>query len=518
MKIKTIVSFRDHFTRLLAILLLVTLGPLTRSQAAPVSDLLEKGIYNEATKGDLNAALGFYRQIVTDPAATKEQIAQAQLRLGLCHLKLGDKTNAVAALEKLRQEFPDSEKLLAIMENQMPVLLEDMLTQIEQNYFKEVDRAQLMDTAIRAVMGKLDSRSDYFGPEDLRRFNQTMAQKIVGIGVKLSWNAPNRRIIIDTPLPGSPALRAGIRPGDTIVRIDGKSTEEFPGGQELQTAVKLIQGQEGKPVLLGIVRDALEAVQEITVTRGVVQVETVLGDRPKPEGGWHFLISDRNKIAYIRLTQLGQQTASEMHAALEQLAEAKMRGLILDLRGNPGGLLSEAVAISDLFLSSGTIVTIKGRRGEGQTFTASAPGTFDKFPMAVLIDGKTSSAAEIIAASLQDNNRAGLVGERTGGEGLVKSLISVEDGQSALKLPTAAFYRPNGKNIHRSPDAEESDEWGVRPDEGYEIIWTEDEARAYQQYRRDRDAIGNPPATAVQFEDTVLQKGLDYVLGKLASR
>src|SRR5260221_90186 len=185
-------------------------------------ELLEKGIYNEETKGDLEKAVALYQQIVDDRNAARGLVAQAQLRLGLCHLKLGNKSKAVAALERLTQDFPDKEKLLGMVEKQMPLLLDEIVTQIEQNYVKELDRSELMTTAIKAIIGKLDQQSDFLSEEDLAQVNRQLDQKVAGVGARLKFDKESGQVLVETPLPGSPAAKGGLRPGDRIIEIDGQ--------------------------------------------------------------------------------------------------------------------------------------------------------------------------------------------------------------------------------------------------------------------------------------------------------
>src|SRR3954471_7741895 len=202
--------------------LLFFIAAIQSARPASFSELLEKGIYTEETKGDIGAAIEVYQQIARDPAADRNLAAQAQLRVGLCYLKLGDKTKAVAALERLTQDFPDKQKLLSIMEKQMPLLLDEIIRQVEQNYIKEVDRSELMETAIRAIVGKLDKESDFFGEKELAQVNQQLDQKIVGIGAVLKVDPETHEVVVETPLPGSPAFKAGIHAGDRIAEINGE--------------------------------------------------------------------------------------------------------------------------------------------------------------------------------------------------------------------------------------------------------------------------------------------------------
>jgi carboxyl-terminal processing protease len=212
---------------------------------------------------------------------------------------------------------------------------------------------------------------------------------------------------------------------------------------------------------------------------------------------------------------------------LEQLQAQGVRGLILDLRGNPGGLLTSAVAIADLFLTDGRIVSTHGRRSPEKAYAAKAAGTlFEpavRQPVAVLIDRYSASASEIVAAALQDHGRAVVVGERSFGKGSVQNVFPLEDRTTALKLTTQSYRRPSGKNIHRFPDSKDADEWGVSPTPGFEVKLTDEERLAYLVGRRKRDVVsgkaGAPPVPArtdAAYEDKVLDKALEHLRAELS--
>jgi carboxyl-terminal processing protease len=206
-----------------------------------------------------------------------------------------------------------------------------------------------------------------------------------------------------------------------------------------------------------------------------------------------------------------------LEQALVQLQKDGMKALVLDLRYNPGGLLQAATAIADLFVESGVIVSTKGRNTEEQVVKARKAGTFSGFPMAVLVNRFSASASEIVSACLQDHKRAIVVGERTWGKGSVQNVIELEGGKSALKLTTASYHRPSGKNIHRFKDAKESDEWGVTPDTGFDVKWTFEDMEKYRDYRGDRDVLrtsGEPPKS--DFKDTQLDKAVSWITEELA--
>jgi carboxyl-terminal processing protease len=498
---------------------LILLSTADGAHAASVAELLDKGIYTEETKGEVKTAIQIYQQIVDDPRAERGLVAQAQLRLGLCQLKLGDKPQAISALDRLTQQFPDKDKLLAIVENQMPQVLDEIVRQIERNYILEVDRGELMETAIRAIVGKLDARGgflrtndmEFLGADEMKNFDELLEQKLAGVGAVL--NAIGGEVVVQTPLPGSPAFEGGLRAGDRIATINGTALPP----NNLATAVQLLRGPAGTAVTLGVKRAGSENLHEIELIRNTIRLPSVSGHRRQPDQTWDFMLDDQKKIGHIRLAYIGKQSAEEMRATLDNLEARGMRALILDLRYNPGGLLDGAVAISDLFVEAGRIVTVKGRDGE-TVYEAKSEGTLTGFPMALLVNQRTASAAEIVAACLQDHQRAVVLGERTFGQGLVRSLFQLKSGVGAVKLPVAAYYRPSGKSMNRYPDSKDSDDWGVSPDAGYEVALTYEELDQYARDRATRDVLNNETLPNAEFHDRQLQKALEWIQAQLGNK
>src|SRR6266545_1768787 len=249
--------------------LLVLLVAPQMARGTSAAELLEKGIYTEETKGELKSARDIYQQIVEDAGADRSLMAQAQLRLGLCQLKLGNKPQAISALDRLTQEFPDKDKLLAVIEQHMPQVLDEIVRQIERNYIQEVDRGELLETALRAIVGKLDSRGgflrtndlEFLGANELRQVNEQIEQRLAGVGAVLKANAGE--VVVQSLLPGSPALDGGLQAGDRIVRIDGI---DLPRNQ-LATAVQLLRGPIGTTVTVGVKRVGSEDVHGIKLVR-----------------------------------------------------------------------------------------------------------------------------------------------------------------------------------------------------------------------------------------------------------
>lgn len=359
----------------------------------------------------------------------------------------------------------------------------DTLDQVQRNYVKDVSRRELMEAAIQGVLGKLDPYSNYISPEDISRFRSSVEAQFGGIGIQIGPLGDQLQII--SPLYGTPAYRAGLESGDIILEIDGKSTE----GLRIDDAVKVLKGEPGTKVALTVRHVGSPDKQTVTLTRELVHVETVLGDRRKGDDTWDFMLDPDKKIGYIRITAFSRDTAQDVKKALVDLEQRGMKGLILDLRFNPGGLLNSAIEVSDLFVTDGRIVSTKGRNTQERTWDAQKDGTFDNFKMAILVNHYSASASEIVSACLQDNHRAVVIGERTWGKGSVQNVIELEGGKSALKLTTASYHRPNGKNIHRFPDSKDTDEWGVSPDGGYEVKLNGFQTEKLIINRRERDIL-----------------------------
>jgi carboxyl-terminal processing protease len=386
----------------------------------------------------------------------------------------------------------------------------DTFEQIERNYVKDVDRRELMEAAIKGMMARLDPYSSFIAPEEVDDFERIVEQKFGGIGIQVNIDPETERLTVVSPLPGTPAYKAGVRAGDVIEEIEGQSTKGF----SIEDAVKLMKGEAGSKVRVGVRHAGDSDVETLHIERAIIELDTVMGDRYRGED-WDFMLDREHKIGYIRLTHFSRRTADEVVAAIEQLKQDGMRGLVLDLRFNPGGLLSQAVQVADLFIDTGRIVSTKGRNTPERVWEATRGGAYTEFPMAVLVNRYSASASEIVSACLQDHKRAIVVGERTWGKGSVQNVIDLEGGKSALKLTTASYHRPSGKNIHRFPDAKESDEWGVMPDDGYLVKLSPRELGEYLEYRRDRDILREGGPGDSGFEDKQLAKALAGVYEKL---
>ncbi|HKB38196.1 MAG TPA: S41 family peptidase [Gemmataceae bacterium] len=373
-------------------------------------------------------------------------------------------------------------------------LFVDVLHKVRSQYVHELTperERKLVEDMLNGGLDRLDPHSGYISKKEYKQFTRQSKGKFGGVGIHLGYDpATLNQLTVISPMVGTPAHDAGILAGDVILKIDGKSTE----GMRLSEAVDLIQGEPGEKVILNVRHESGDT-QDIPIVRAEIKVPSVLGDvrKPKRPKEWDFIVDRENRIGYVRLTGFTETSAGEIRDALNQLKKEGMRGLVLDLRGNPGGLLKSAKEISNLFLSEGRIVSTKGRNQDEEIYTADPHETMlgpeSNVPMAILINRYSASASEIVSACLQDHKRAVIVGERSYGKGSVQNIIPMEHGQSALKLTTASYWRPSGKNIHRFPDSKESDEWGVKPDAGMEVTLTREERIEYARWRNDRDIV-----------------------------
>ena len=363
----------------------------------------------------------------------------------------------------------------------------DTVDQVERNYVQEVSRRELMEAAIKGVLSKLDPYSSYIGPEEFGGFKTSVESQFGGIGIQITIDDGQLKVL--SPLVGTPAYRAGIQAGDRIIKIAGETTK----GIDVDKAVQKLKGEAGTTVTFTVLHALDNREETVTIKREVIHIDTVLGDRRKPNDDWEFMLDSDKRIGYIRLTAFSRDTAADLRKALDELVSKNLKGLVLDLRFNPGGLLNSAVEVADLFLSDGKIVSTKGRTIPERSWEAKKDGTYVGFPMVVLVNRYSASASEIVSAALQDHQRAIVIGERTWGKGSVQNVIELESGRSALKLTTASYQRPNGHNIHRFPDAKETDEWGVKPNDGYEMRLSDRELGRLIQYRRQRDILVAKP-------------------------
>ena len=378
--------------------------------------------------------------------------------------------------------------------------------EIDDHYLERIDQRQLFDAGVKAMVGQLDTYSGFIGRDAATRFQESIDQRFGGIGVEVSQDPDSKLLVVTSPVLNTPAFRAGIRAGDTLVAIDGRSLDEIAPKKRMETAVKWLQGKEGEPVVVRYLRAGSAEPLEARLVRATIQVDSVLGDSRHERNAWNFLLAGHAGIGYVRMTQFGEQSVGEFHTALESLAERGCKELILDLRDNRGGLLKAAPEICRLFLPAGkVIVTTRDRSGKiKDRYATTEQGPYVDWRLVVLVNSESASASEIVAACLQDHGRAKIVGERTWGKGTVQHVIDLEGGHSRLRLTTASFWRPNGQNIHRFQASSDADPWGVRPDAGSEITLDSDQRARLVKERRKRDVVWPPgvrPSDAAPLSD-----------------
>ncbi len=393
-------------------------------------------------------------------------------------------------------------------------VLANAMSKIENRYLEPIQASQLFEGAMEGMLGKLDDYSAYISPADLQNFHETIDQEFGGVGVEVALDSETKQITVLCPLLGSPAYKAGIRAGDRILRIRETSTQ----GMSLSDAAALLRGKPGDTVTLTVLHEGEEKPAEVAIVREVIQANTVRGDTRNADGSWNFFLAGRNRIGYVRISSFTDNTTAELSRALDWLAEHDLRGLVLDLRDDPGGYLTAAVAVCKLLIPPGVIVTTRGRDGRvSRTFGTNRRGPFADFPLAVLVNQNSASAAEIVAACLQDHDRAVIVGQRTYGKGTIQEIIDLENGCGAMKVTSASYWRPSGKRIARPRNPSPNDTWGVMPDAGYEVTVKDEELNRWRQWRFHRDmyqsaANGGPSKDGAEpFTDRPLVRAVEYL-------
>lgn len=319
-------------------------------------------------------------------------------------------------------------------------LFAEVYSKIKQLYVDEVSDEKLLNDAIDGMINGLDPHSAYVRGDSYQSLKEGTRGKFGGVGVEIVEDKQGLRIV--TPIDDSPASDVDLRAGDIIIKVD----DTFTRNMSLQQAVDIMRGEPGSELTLTVLRDGEDMPLEKTLTREIIQARTVTGEWLLPG------------FAYMRISQFQSGTAASLRDQLldmQENTESPMRGLLLDLRNNPGGLLNSAVGVSDVFLDKGTIVSTRGRSSGNQSkFSASAKDYIDAVPIVVLINQGSASAAEIVAGALQENQRALIVGKPSFGKGSVQTIVNLSDNK-ALKITTALYYTPSGVSIQAR---------GIQPD------------------------------------------------------
>lgn len=351
-------------------------------------------------------------------------------------------------------------------------LARQVLDKIAKFSPQAVDPKTLNEAAIRGMLQSLnDPYSSMMTAEQMKEFNVQIGAKLVGIGAAL--RKEGEAIEVTSLMPNSPAIRGGLKPRDVIVEIDGQPAKD------LAEAVKRIRGQAGTEVTLKILR--ADKAESLTLKRAEVRLPTVKGLSINDQGAWQHWLNADKKIAYLQITQFDPTTVSDLKTTLTALKEQGLKGLVLDLRGNVGGLLESCVESAKVFLKEGTIVEIRGRL-PAETTKLEVPAGHSPLvaetPLMVIIDPTTASAGEVLAAALKHHKRATLIGERTFGKGSVQSILPLVDDGPSLKLTTAVMFSPGGESLQRAPD---SKSWGVDPDDGFYVPLTTEQRAMLQK-------------------------------------
>ena len=313
-------------------------------------------------------------------------------------------------------------------------------SRILENYYARLDQGEVMSAAIKGMLGQLDPYSEYYDEEGLRQLRQDTTGKFAGLGITVAIK--DRFPVVISPIEDTPAFRAGLRPGDLIVAVEGKSTLDM----QLESVVNALRGEPGTKVAISVAPHLGATPREVEIQREIITIKSVV-----------LVEKLQEKIGYIsmRQTRFSEHTSSEVEEAIKSLP--RIEGLILDLRGNPGGLFSQATQVADLFLPQGVpIVSIKERDGRRDEVKYSHRHSIARnVPLVVMIDEGSASASEIVAGAIQDNDRGVVVGAASFGKGSVQTIFDLrerEEEASALKLTTALYYAPSGRSIHREQD------------------------------------------------------------------
>jgi len=362
----------------------------------------------------------------------------------------------------------------------------EVLRQIEQNYVEPQEPKTLIYGAIKGMVQNLDPHSSFMTKEEHKELLIETKGSFSGVGIEISIK--DNLIVVVSPIEGSPAYQAGVKAEDKIIKIDDKNATDMT----LQDAVKNIRGPKGSKVKLTIMREGEEKPLEFTLTRDVIPLKSVR----------EYLLSP--EIGYVRVSSFQSKTGEDLASALGRLEKGRrLKGLVLDLRNNPGGLLSQAIDVADLFLDSGVIVSTKGRNSSQDIqATAKRNKTGRHYPMIVLVNSGSASASEIVAGALQDNKRALILGTKTFGKGSVQTILPLSDG-SGLRLTTARYYTPSGRSIQAS---------GIEPDIELKFIPPEPKKGGEEEQPhilREKDLKGHMP------EETTGEESKSNGAGKL---
>jgi carboxyl-terminal processing protease len=447
---------------------------------------------------------------------------------------------AVWAIEELYRhagvKIPDSVVLRSVgvrkMTNaQLRTLLSDARLALGKR--NDLDDRALLDATLRRLLRRHDPESIYTAPEDIRR-GGCCGFPFEGIGVRLGKDILTGHLLILTPIRNGPAHKACLYAGDRITTITRKVDEigqPFPWPEKTPTwnlplteATSLLKGKEETSVTLTVERPGRDRPFDVTLERQRVEEESVLGTRRKKNHHWEYVIDRKNKIGYVRILDFARNTTRDLKRVMADLMKQGLKGFVLDLRFNPGGLLTASIDITDLFIDDGRIVRVQARDPDRFIdFAGQREGSLLGFPMVCLINGSSIMASELVAAALQDHKRAFVIGERSLGRARVQNVREVdmvdpktgEEAKGELQFTTADFRRPSGATLHkRSTPGRESDKWGVVPDKVVKLTAREQAGLAEHLLKLER--IEDPDRRSKpSFEDRQLAAALDYLRARL---
>ena len=368
-------------------------------------------------------------------------------------------------------------------------LFGDVFERVRAEYVEPINDREAVENAINGMLTGLDPHSSYLNQRSYRDMQVTTRGEFGGLGIEVTQEGGWIKVI--SPIDETPAARAGVKPGDLITHLDGASVQ----GLTLQEAVEKMRGERGTAIKLTIRREGAERPVELSLTRDVIRPQVV---RFRLEG---------NDIGYVRLTSFNEQTDAAMRravTALRQQAGANLHGIVLDLRNNPGGLLDQAVQVSDDFLDQGEIVSTRARRSEdAQRWNARSGDIAQGLPIVVLVNGGSASASEIVAGALQDHRRAIVLGTKSFGKGSVQTVMPIP-GNGAIRLTTARYYTPSGRSIQGTGIAPDIEVLAAREDQATTASLREREADLRRALRNE----GGVPAAQVQIPPLNLPAGI----------
>jgi carboxyl-terminal processing protease len=413
-----------------------------------------------------------------------------------------------------------------LKEADLTVLLADARESLGKR--EDLDNHKDIDFSLQRMTSHLDPYTTFIDAETKQKFDTDTQGFFTGIGIQIRKDVERDMLRVITPIKDSPAYKAGILEGDIITHII-REVDSFgkpldppetitTKGMALNDAVKKIMGQPRTKVKVTVDRDG--KAMDFEMNRSRIELESVLGIKRKSNDDWDFWVDPANKIAYVRLTSFARNTYRDLLKAMREVGADKgeVKGMILDLRFNPGGLLDSAVNITDLYIDDGLIVKIKPRVGREASFTGRSDGSLLDFPMVCLVNGGSASGSEIVSAALQDHHRALVMGERSYGKGSVQNIQPFEGGE--IKLTTASFWRPSGKNLNKSSTGgRDEDEWGVTPDKGFGLKLSRKERDDLFEHQRDIEIIHRHDKEGDKevkdFKDRQLDMAVEYLRSQI---